>query len=396
MPWTPLLEGPLAAAAATAVYDIARATAAAPRAHPAERTLFWAYATSLLDEPFAHAAYRSAVDDAIAALQAGVALPGLYDGGLAGLGFALSHVIDDGVDDALDAIDQALASRLAVDRWTEPYDLTHGLAGYGLYFLERLSASPGAGGAASGLDRVVRHLERSATGTPDGVAWRTTPATMPAEYRAQHPDGYYDCGVAHGVPGIIACLARAGRVAQDPRASALATDAVRWVVAQRQPPSAPGRFPTMVTDAGSDRARAAWCYGDPGIAAVLWPVSPELAHEIALDCATRDPASCGVRDTALCHGAAGLAHLYHRLFLASGDPALAAAARAWFARTLEMRDPGFGDRGVAGFAAWRGAAGWFPATGLLDGAIGIALALLAAITPAAPAWDRMLGCDLAM
>ena len=74
----------------------------------------------------------------------------------------------------------------------------------------------------------------------------------------------------------------------------------------------------------------------------------------------------------------------------SGDARLAETARSWFARALEMRRPG---EGLGGFAAWMPAEdtpGWVAERGILTGAAGVGLALLAAITPIEPAWDRML------
>jgi hypothetical protein len=98
-----------------------------------------------------------------------------------------------------------------------------------------------------------------------------------------------------------------------------------------------------------------------------------------------------VVDAGLCHGAAGLGHLFNRLFQATGDSCLAEAARFWLARTLQMRRPG---RGVGGYEAWQldddGKVTWIADPGLLAGAAGIALALLAATTPVEPAWDRVL------
>ena len=60
-----------------------------------------------------------------------------------------------------------------------------------------------------------------------------------------------------------------------------------------------------------------------------------------------------------------------------------------------MRRP----EGLAGFATWAaldnaGTPTWLASEGLLDGAIGVGLALLAAVHPIDPAWDRMLLCDL--
>ena len=68
------------------------------------------------------------------------------------------------------------------------------------------------------------------------------------------------------------------------------------------------------------------------------------------------------------------------------------AATEWFARALAMERPGCG---VAGFPAFAKVdmekkPGWVSRTAFLDGAIGLALSLLAAISPVEPQWDRLL------
>ena len=44
----------------------------------------------------------------------------------------------------------------------------------------------------------------------------------------------------------------------------------------------------------------------------------------------------GVVDAGLCHGAAGLGHVFNRLFQATGEQRLALAAREWFSVALDM------------------------------------------------------------
>jgi hypothetical protein len=77
---------------------------------------------------------------------------------------------------------------------------------------------------------------------------------------------------------------------------------------------------------------------------------------------------------------------------ATGEDWLADAARAWFARALDMRQP----NGVGGFLGYTPSAEapWRPETGLLTGAAGIGLALLAACTSVEPEWDRVLLLDV--
>jgi hypothetical protein len=99
-----------------------------------------------------------------------------------------------------------------------------------------------------------------------------------------------------------------------------------------------------------------------------------------------------VVDAGVCHGAAGLALVFDRLWQASGDDALRDAALFWARRTLAMHRPG---EGVAGWRAYMpdlasGGHRWEADPGLLTGAAGIALALLACATEIEPRWDRFL------
>src|SRR5262249_38984636 len=146
-------------------------------------------------------------------------------------------------------------------------------------------------------------------------------------------------------------------------------------------------------------ARLAWCYGDPGVAAALLsaarctgePAWEREALAIARRAAQRPSDQAGVVDGGLCPGRARLGHPFNPLYQTNGDPLLGQAARSWFERTVEMRQPG---RGIGGYEARTtgddSSSIWRAESGLLTGAAGIALALLAATTAVEPAWDRML------
>jgi lantibiotic modifying enzyme len=146
-------------------------------------------------------------------------------------------------------------------------------------------------------------------------------------------------------------------------------------------------------------ARMAWCYGDPGIAATLLYAArcvnrqdwEQEAIQIALSAAAHSVEKSGVVDAGLCHGAAGLAHIYNRIWQATGADELAEAARFWYQHTLAIRQPQYE---VAGFPAYRPIEDaenpWTPDAGLLTGAAGVGLALLAGVSSVEPVWDRML------
>ena len=112
---------------------------------------------------------------------------------------------------------------------------------------------------------------------------------------------------------------------------------------------------------------------------------------MALAAAEPGPRAATMRDAGLCHGAGGVAHLFNRMSQATGEERLAAAARSWYAAALAFRQPGLG---VGGFRSWAadpsGALGWRNDPGFLEGAAGVGLALLAAVSPVDPAWDRLL------
>ena len=99
----------------------------------------------------------------------------------------------------------------------------------------------------------------------------------------------------------------------------------------------------------------------------------------------------GMPDPGLRQGVAGIAHLCNRLFQATGEEPFADAARARFGCLLKTRHR---DVGVGGFRVRLPGGGerpvWSDDPGFLNGAAGIGLALLAAISSVEPAWDRLL------
>jgi hypothetical protein len=99
----------------------------------------------------------------------------------------------------------------------------------------------------------------------------------------------------------------------------------------------------------------------------------------------------GVYDVCLCHGAAGVAHTYARIYQQDKDPCYRDIALEFYARSLGMRQPG---TGIGGFSTLAWAPDrhtyWESDPSFLSGAVGVALALISAISPIPPTWDRLL------
>ncbi|MFN0063750.1 MAG: lanthionine synthetase C family protein [Myxococcaceae bacterium] len=336
-------------------------------------------------------------------------------GGLAGVAWVTAHVntllsewLDTASGEASEAWPDALFIR-EVRSLPEPvqYDLISGLVGLAVYAIEHLPAKEAEQLLGGVIDRL---LARKAVRMPHGSTFLTEPELLPAHQRIHAPSGNYNLGVAHGIPAVVVVLAHGIRRGYRVIEARELVDALwDWMVAQ-QCSSGPGaRFPTHVEIDGrsSGPAREAWCYGGLGLSVALLRAAQLLddtskAHaavEFAKLEAERSIESSDSKDCGLCHGAAGNAHLFNRLFQASGDEIFLDAAHRWFNVVLSEH----GVRpGVGGYQFWapgvRGGgwppAGWRSDATFLVGSSGVALALLGATSSVEPNWDRLLVSDL--
>jgi len=413
--WRPLLHGELADRALETVLAIAEDIPARPgwvrprMAEPvspawtaglasgiAGQALFYGYLAL-------HTGEERWTDQALGLLeQAGEAVAeypmseSLYSGftGIAWVGDHLRDRLFEGDPDENREVDEALLSALEHPGWPREYDLINGLVGLGIYALEGLPRPS----AAACLERIVDRLGERARDEPEGAAWFSPPETLPEHQLQEYPEGLYNLGASHGMAGVVALLGaacQAGVAAARP----LLERAMSWLLARQLPADQGCAFPHFYLKGIDSRgSRLAWCYGDPGMAAAFLvagrgagePAWERVALEVAGAAAGRPEAAARVMDAGLCHGAAGVAHIFHRMHASTGDERLAGAARAWYERILRFRNPGLG---FGGFRSWSSGVDqeldWRDDPGVLEGAAGIGLALLAAISSVDPGWDRI-------
>jgi lantibiotic modifying enzyme len=404
----PLLTGPSADAARAVVADVAAALRD-PAVHDADPGLassdvgrgsagaalfFHELARAGGDENDQETAYAF-LDTALAGAVEERPTAPLYSG-TTGVGYALAHLQDH--DDDTNDVDELALAALGSDAWPSP-DLIRGVTGVGVYLLERLPAPV----ARKGLDAVVDRLTRMSETDGDGITWYVDPRTVLEDRRQLFPDGYYDVGMAHGQAGMVALLGLMVSAGVE-TARPLLEGSTAWLLARRLPEDAgPGRYPLMVDKrpAPPRGGRLAWCYGDAGVAVALLAAGRALGDEAivteAVDLAVLSAGrvtDAAVGDAPLCHGSAGLLHVFHRLWQQTGDERLADAARRWFEVLMTQRRPG---EPVAGFGSVRpkdanpaSPAEYEPLAGFLEGATGIGLALLAATEGSDTGWDALL------
>jgi hypothetical protein len=140
-------------------------------------------------------------------------------------------------------------------------------------------------------------------------------------------------------------------------------------------------------------SRAAWCYGSPGVARSLW-LAGDAANDgsykelslSAMEAVYRRPVPTRRIDSpTFCHGVAGLQHITLRFAHDTGLSMFVEHARLLHQQIVARYEPA----SASGFRNLEPGGRLVDQPGLLDGASGVALVLLAASTSSEPLWDRL-------
>lgn len=310
--------------------------------------------------------------------------------GFTGIAWALQHcrgLLEEDCSAALGELDDALLLQLRDDRWDGRLDVGEGLAGFGVYATERAN-HPLMAVIASRLEEEAVHLST-------GAAWKTNVRHASLQWAERFPDGYYDLGVAHGVAGILGTLVGLQGYGNEQRTGLIAEVAL-WLLSMQRDDRAVAPFADIV---GADLSNTrtcftGWCYGSGGIlvmlARCLTGLSDHLPDlKIRVLGATRrlielEPARYAATDASLCHGEAGLALLFMRLHDLLGLNECLDAAGLWLRRVMARAA-----RGIEALC-FGNISEMLNDGGLLTGAAGVALCLLAACSDTPPSWDRCL------
>jgi lantibiotic modifying enzyme len=208
----------------------------------------------------------------------------------------------------------------------------------------------------------------------------------------------YCLGLAHGVPAIMTILIKILKKYQLPIAEELLVKSSNYLVSCQNNPITEAYFPfSIVNNERLNVDRLSWCYGDLGCATSLYAAGEYLnnAHYRGLALEVLDfqshrieAALDKVADADFCHGTAGIAHMYARMYNYTGKELYRQTAEYCYQQTLDRAV--FKD-GLAGFKHSNGITFELENNyGLLEGISGIALCLISAISPVEPKWDASL------
>ncbi|MFJ8057159.1 lanthionine synthetase C family protein [Streptomyces sp. NPDC096142] len=315
---------------------------------------------------------------------------------------------------ALDAMDRQIAvdvgrrlntahRRIDAGRLPQPaeFDVIRGLTGYGAYLLRR---NPGSSTMRAVLDYCVRLTEPITHHGETLPGWwtETGPSGSPDD---RFPGGHANTGMAHGIGGVLALLALAARngLDTDGHHTALRT-ILAWLDRWKEKAGRGPVWPYWVTQgelrtrrlAPSAPRRPSWCYGTAGLARAqqlaalaLGDASRQIDAENALVATLTDPEQLkATTDNGLCHGFAGLAQAAARTADDAHSSTAGKLRGAIPALLAAVIPPGTDPERMVTALIQDEEGG----PGLLDGAAGVALALLAPSTAAPPrsAWDACL------
>ncbi|MBZ6171207.1 lanthionine synthetase C family protein [Streptomyces olivaceus] len=322
-------------------------------------------------------------------------LPGSYQCALDAMDGQIAVDVRRRLDTAHRRIDAGRLPQLA------EFDAIRGLTGYGAYLLRR---NPGSSTMRAVLDYCVRLTEPITHHGETLPGWwaETGPSGSPDD---RFPGGHANTGMAHGIGGVLALLALAARNGSviNGHHAALRT-ILTWLDRWKENSDGGPVWPYWVTQGELRRGRLvpsaprrpSWCYGTAGLARAqqlaalaLGDASRQIDAENALVAVLTDPEQLkATTDNGLCHGVAGLAHAAART-ADDAHPSTAGQLRVAIPALLAAVTPPGTDPELIATALIQDEKG---GPGLLDGAAGIALALLAPSTAARPrsTWDACL------
>ena len=223
---------------------------------------------------------------------------------------------------------------------------------------------------------------------------------IPSKFRIPDPTkpfdpayGCLDAGVAHGIAGSLAVLAKAWlkgvtvaghREAMEKIIFWLKTHRRDIDVFEKVWPGRPLINPSIQYEEKMEFYHDGWCYGAPSISISLLltacalkdkPLYQYAVDTISTACA-RFPKHTTLHCPSFCHGLAGLLTMYHQMYLATGEKVFADTVKKLQTNILDLYD----DSLPFGFKCQPGGndqkKGTVDNPGLLDGSIGIILSLL--------------------
>ena len=308
-----------------------------------------------------------------------------FSHGLSGIGWFIDVVkrkglIDSSSNDVLGSVDEVIFNHSLEDLKSGYYDYISGSLGALVYFLRKESPP---------IHYIKQYLE----------VLNQIKQSKGNQFFLYENEKKISCnfGLSHGIPSIIAILL----IAYEKKICTslshnLISGFVEFLLSNMHTPENKGdTYFSYSTDFPARPTRLAWCYGDLGVGYILYKTSIMLgagqleakALEILSYTAKRsDPIQNWVFDACLCHGSAGIAYLFRKVYDISSDRVFADTSEYWYQKTIEL---GCNPDGIGGYLFQKKGLK-LPVRGFLEGVAGIGISLISAYYEVDTTWDEVL------
>lgn len=198
-------------------------------------------------------------------------------------------------------------------------------------------------------------------------------------------------GMAHGIPAVLKfCLQCYKKNVCAAEAKKLALDIADFLKSNVKENISRSMFPNILTidEQSTGYSRVGWCYGDLSIGFILYQAGmafndlelKEFATKIMIHTSKRrTEEETLVKDAGICHGSAGIAHIYNKMWHYTQNSIFKETCDFWIQKTLDfsMHQDAF-----AGYKAYAPTESGkhMNSFGLLNGVSGIGLVLISYLT----------------
>jgi len=314
-----------------------------------------------------------------------------YCEGISGLCWCIDHLVSNGFidrenDEVLSHFDTFIGESSLTALSYQNNDFLHGAIGSAFYLLKRTDQP----GVKRMLKQLVEILYEHKIPHNEQIYWK---------YKIGFVKDSCNISLAHGMASTCIFLTKAAKLdISRVYCDELLSKSIDFLLKQEiERPNRISIYPTysnlLQENSNLDyKSRLGWCYGDLGIALSIWQYSNYIdnislknkAIEIFLfSCQRTELDMNSVIDAGLCHGTAGIALIFKRMYLNTNLSEFQEAANYWLDQTLLMDK--YHD-GIMGYKANCKES----SIGFLDGVAGIGLVLLSFLSNDDPKWDECL------
>lgn len=313
-----------------------------------------------------------------------------FGSGYSGISWLISHLVNNkfleaNIKDTVGNLDTFLKTGSYFLLEEGEYDILLGGLGPFHYFLEIKDLEY--------VEKCIEFIDKLAIREKNTVRW---PQSRAVTIEGDNPMDTINLGLAHGIPSLIVFLSICYENNIKPETVfKLIKEAINYLF-EIKFENKNCFFPFSIQkNKTSSETPLRWCYGDLGVIMSIFLAGRitkqqewiKSAIGFAKISAQRINEADTIQDSHLCHGTAGIAHIFNRFYNYTEIDIFRKTAEFWYLDTIKRAK--YHNNRVS-FEAWKGDFGWMEIQGFLEGTAGIGLSILSAISDIEPKWDRCL------